>query len=91
MTPARTHLSPFRVSARPWLVIARNSIPALGVFWFDWSAALAIFQIWFDGVAALAAMFALQIRAFGRLDPKFAEIPAAASWTFMMLLIGVPY
>lgn len=72
-------------------MIARNSIPAIGVIWFDWPAALAIFQIWFDGVAALAAMFALQVRAFGRLDPEFAKIPAVFSWAVMMLIIGIPY
>lgn len=69
MQRARSHLSPFLESPRPWLVIARNSIPAIGVVFFGWSAALAMFEIWFDGVASLAAMLALQGRAFRRLEP----------------------
>jgi hypothetical protein len=91
MATARSHLAPFREGPRPWLAIARNSIPAIGVFWFGWSAPLAIFQVWFDGVAALAAMFALQIGAFRRLDPEFRKIPAPVAWALALLILGIPY
>jgi hypothetical protein len=87
----RSHLAPFLEGPEPWLVLARNALPAIGVLWLGWSAALALFFIWFDGIAALGAMLALQIRAFRRLDPKFADIPFVLAWGLMMGLVGIPY
>ena len=52
----RSHLAPFREGSRPWLVLARNAMPVVGVHALDWSPAVAVFEIWFDGVTALAAM-----------------------------------
>lgn len=88
---ARSHLAPFREGPAPYLVLARNAVPAAGVLFFGWSASTGMFMIWFDGIAALAALFALQIHAMRRADPKFAEIPAPVAWLVMMLILGIPY
>jgi len=31
-------------------VLARNLIPVVGIYGFGWSAALAVFNYWFDGL-----------------------------------------
>jgi hypothetical protein len=57
--------------------IARNLIPVVGIYGFSWSAALAVFNYWFDGLAALAAVVAALIpRALRETQPK----SVGASW-----------
>ncbi len=98
----RNHLTPFTEGPRAWLVLARNAIPVVGVYWLGWSADLVIFQLWFDGVTALGAMLAFQMRAFVRNDKKTFEAPPelppdiwssvlAVIWLFIWLLLGIPY
>jgi hypothetical protein len=87
----RNHLAPFREGPEPYLVLARNAVPAAGVLFLGWPVATGMFMIWFDGVAALAALFALQVHAMRRADPTFAEIPAPVAWLVMMLILGIPY
>jgi hypothetical protein len=83
-------------------VLARNAIPVIGVYWLGWSANVIIFQIWFDGVTALGAMLAFQIRAFARRGGKPFEVPLdippntlplvlALVWLLIWLLLGIPY
>ncbi len=105
MTAPRSHLAPFTEGLRPWLVLARNAIPAIGVYWLDWSASTAVFQIWFNGVTALGAMLALHLRAFNLTDPvaKLPEgIPPGTGfwvklimfslvWLALFGLLGIPY
>lgn len=102
---SRSHLAPFREGLRPWLVLARNAIPVIGVYGLGWSADEAVFQIWFDGVAALGATIALHMRAFILTDPKSAlpaSIPPDAGfrakllvfslvWLVLVALLGIPY
>jgi hypothetical protein len=84
------------------LVLARNALPVLGVYWLGWSANLVIFQLWFDGATALGAMLAFQIRAFARRGGKPFEVPPgmppttlpfvlAVAWLLIWLLPGIPY
>lgn len=98
----RSHLTPFFEGPRPWLVLARNAIPVIGVYWLGWFANIVIFQIWFDGVTALGAMLAFQMRAFAKKDPKLLQAPAgiplnilpralALFWLALWLLLGIPY
>jgi hypothetical protein len=87
----RSHLAPFRERPEPWLVLARNAVPAAGVLFLGWPVATGLFMIWFDGIAALAALFALQIHAMRRADPEFARIPAPVAFLIMMLILGIPY
>lgn len=101
----RSHLAPFREGSRAWLVLARNAIPVVGVHALDWSPAVAVFEIWFDGVTALAAMIALHLRAFARTDPV-AKIPDGIPpeigrrvqwglmltvWLLLLGLLAIPY
>jgi hypothetical protein len=98
----RNHLAPFTDGPRPWLVLARNAIPVIGVYGLGWSADLVIFQIWFDSVTALGAMLAFQIRGFARNDPTIMQPPAgvppnlaprllALVWLLIWLLLSIPY
>ena len=98
----RSHLAPFIEGPRPWLVLARNAMPVVGVYWLGWSANVIIFQIWFDGVTALGAMLAFQIRAFARRGGKPFEVPPGIPpnslplvlvfvWLMIWLLLGIPY
>ena len=105
LPPLRNHLAPFREGSRAWLVLARNAIPVIGVHALHWSPAVAVFEIWFDGVTALAAMIALHLRAFARTDPVVKipegippEIGRRVQWGLMLtvwlLLLGllaIPY
>ncbi len=101
----RSHLAPFREGSRAWLVLARNAIPVIGVHALGWSPAVAVFEIWFDGVTALAAMIALHLRAFARTDPV-AKIPdgipaefglrvqvsvLVVVWLLLLGLLAIPY
>ena len=98
----RRYLAPFTEGPRAWLVLARNAIPVVGVYWLGWSADVIVFQIWFDGVTALGAMLAFQIRAFVRNGGRTFEVPPdlppsilprvlAISWLIFLLLLGIPY
>lgn len=104
-TARRSHLAPFREGLRPWMVLARNAIPVIGVYGFSWSANVIVFQIWFDGVAALGAMIALHLRAFMLTDPQ-VTLPASfrreagfrtrlialsLTWLALVAMLGIPY
>src|SRR3954464_8198873 len=54
--PVRQHLREFATNAHAWAVLGRNLIPVIGIYVFGWSAALAVFSYWFDGLVALAAI-----------------------------------
>ena len=53
LPPLSQHLREFAARRAAWLVLARNLIPVVGIYAFGWSAALAVFNYWFDGLAAL--------------------------------------
>lgn len=98
----RGHLAPFAEGPRAWLVLARNAIPVAGLYVLGWSADVVILEIWFDGVTALGAMLAFQVRAFARRGGRAFEVPAEIppnflsrllgfSWLLLLLLLGIPY
>lgn len=87
----RTHLTPFTEGLGPWVVLARNAVPVAGVYALGWPVALAVFEIWFDGVTALATMLILQVRTFMRRDPDPAPMPFWLACVAMVALIGIPY
>jgi len=81
-------------------VIARNLIPVVAKHGFGWSAALAVFNYWFDGLTALIAIIAAVIpRALREMEPKSAGAMSAAanfvrgvvSWIFLVGIVGLPY
>src|SRR5947208_11079374 len=59
LPPLSQHLREFVSRADAWAVLARNMIPVVGIYGFGWSAALTVFNYWFDGLTALAAIGAV--------------------------------
>jgi hypothetical protein len=80
-------------------VLARNLIPVVGIYGFGWSAALAVFNYWFDGLTALAAIVAALIpRAPRETQPKSVGatlvanvVRRAVTWIFLVGIVGLPY
>src|ERR687887_2400635 len=56
--PLSQHLRELASHPQAWGVLARNLIPVVGIYGFGWSAALAVFNYWFDGLTAVAAIVA---------------------------------
>jgi hypothetical protein len=82
-----------------WLVLGRNLIPVVGIYGFGWSAALAVFNYWFDGLTALAAIVAALIpRALRETQPKSVGamssvanlVRGVVTWIFLVGIIGLP-
>ena len=98
--PVAQHLREFVTRRDAWLILARNMIPVVGIYAFHWSAGLAVFNYWFDGLVALAAiMAAMTPRALRETQPK---VDGAAGWVNRILigtftwavlvgLVGLPY
>src|SRR5207253_9145715 len=82
-----------------WTVFARNLIPVIGIYCFGWSAALSVFNYWFDGLTALAAIVAALIpRALRETQPKTGRVTwlgtvvrGAVTWIFLVGIGGLPY
>ena len=98
--PLSQHLRELASRPDAWAVLARNLIPVVGIYGFGWSAALAVFNYWFDGLSALAAIVAALIpRALRETQPKSAgAISVAANivrgvvtWIFLVGIVGLPY
>src|SRR5881296_4127147 len=98
--PLSQHLREFASRPDAWAVLARNLIPVVGIYGFGWSAALAVFNYWFDGLTALAAIVAALIpRALRETQPKSTGVMSAAAnsvrgvvtWIFLVGIVGLPY
>jgi hypothetical protein len=98
--PLSQHLR--ELAARPdaWLALARNLIPVAGIYFFAWSATLTVFNYWFDGLTALAAIVAALIpRALRETQPKSVGamssvanlVRGVVTWIFLVGIIGLPY
>jgi hypothetical protein len=74
-------------------------IPVIGIYAFSWSAALAVFNYWFDGLTALAAIVAALIpRALRETQPKSVGassvinlVRGVVTWIFLVGIVGLPY
>ncbi len=88
-------------TSRPdaWAVIARNLIPVVGIYGFGWSAALAVFNYWFDGLTALIAIVTAlipralretRLKSVGAMSVKNL-VGGAVTWIFLVGIIGLPY
>jgi hypothetical protein len=98
--PLSQHLRELASRPGAWAVLARNLIPVVGIYCFGWSASLAVFNYWFDGLSALAAIVtALIPRALRETQPKsVGAISVAANivrgvvtWIFLVGIVGLPY
>jgi len=97
--PLSQHLRELASRPHAWGVLARNLIPVVGIYGFGWSAALAVFNYWFDGLTALAAIVAALIpRALRETQPKSVGatwamnvVRAVVTWIFLVGIVGLPY
>src|SRR2546423_4429996 len=98
--PLSQHLRELASRPGAWAVLARNLIPVVGIYGFGWSAALAVFNYWFDGLTAVAAIVAALIpRAQRETQPKSTGVMSAAAnsvrgvvtWIFLVGIVGLPY
>ncbi|MGB9475945.1 MAG: DUF6498-containing protein [Candidatus Udaeobacter sp.] len=98
--PLSQHLRELASRPGAWLIIARNMIPVIGIYFFGWSAALSVFNYWFDGLTALAAIVAALIpRALRETEPKSAGVMSVAvnvvrgvvTWIFLVGIVALPY
>jgi hypothetical protein len=93
------HLREFAARPDAWTALARNLIPVVGIYFFGWSAALTVFNYWFDGLTALAAIIAALIpRALRESQPKSANsmpglniVRGLVTWIFLLGIVGLPY
>lgn len=100
LPPLKQHLSEFVARRDAWLALARNLIPVVGIYAFGWSASLAVFNYWFDGLAALAAITAAMVpRAMRETRPPAITVVDRIEgfllgmfvWAFLVGIIGLPY
>ena len=97
--PLSQHLRELASRPDAWGVLARNLIPVVGTYGFGWSAALAVFNYWFDGLTALAAIVAALIpRALRETQPKSVGatlmanlVRGVVTWIFLVGIVGLPY
>src|SRR6476469_6493629 len=72
--PLSQHLRELASRRDAWLVLVRNFIPVVGIWFFGWSAALSVFNYWFDGLTALMAIIAALVpRAMRESQPKTVD------------------
>jgi hypothetical protein len=95
--PISQHLREFASRPGAWVILARNMIPVVGIYGFGWSAALSVFNYWFDGLTALAAILAALVpRALRETQSKSAGavrniFSGVITWVFLVGIIGLPY
>ncbi len=94
------HLREFAARRDAWLVLARNLVPVVGIYLLGWSVALAAFNYWFDGLAALAAILAAMTpRAVRETQPAAQGLAGRLrlfgtgvfTWAFLVGIVGLPY
>jgi hypothetical protein len=97
--PLSRHLRELASRPDTWQVLARNLIPVVGIYGFGWSAALAVFNYWFDGLTAIAAIVAALIpRALRETQQKSDRatwagnvVRGVAIWILLVGIVGLPY
>ena len=93
--PLSQHLRELASRRDAWLILVRNFIPVVGIYFFGWSAGLSVFNYWFDGFTALAAIIAALVpRALRETQPDSVD-PAtrlalgAFVWAFLVAIVGL--
>ena len=97
--PLSQHLREFVSNPHAWGVLARNLIPVVGIYFFGWSAGLSVFNYWFDGLTALAAITAALVPRAMRETQKKSDsqllvmkiVRGVATWLFLVGIVGLPY
>lgn len=97
LPPVSQHLREFAARRDAWMILARNLIPVVGIYAFGWSAALAVFNYWFDGLTALMAIVAAMTPRAMRETRKPADgaakrvLGGILTWLFLVAIVGLPY
>ena len=97
LPPLSQHLRELLSRPDAWAVLVRNLIPVVGIYAFGWSAALSVFNYWFDGLTALAAIItALIPRAMRETQSKPAGVlrnlvGGVITWIVLIGIVGLPY
>jgi hypothetical protein len=97
LPPLSQHLREFAARRDAWVILARNLVPVVGIYAFHWSAALAVFNYWFDGLAGVAAiMAALTPRALRETKSKSdgavkLAVTGVFVWALLVGIVGLPY
>jgi uncharacterized protein DUF6498 len=97
--PLSQHLREFASRPGAWVVLARNTIPVVGIYAFGWSAAISVFNYWFDGLTAVAAIVAAMIpRALRETQSKKDHATLVGNivrgvfvWLLLVVVVGLPY
>src|SRR5438046_3967321 len=97
--PLSQHLRELASRPHAWAVIARNLIPVVGIYAFGWSVALSVFNYWFDGLTALAAIVAALVpRALRETQSKKDHVTLVGNvvrgvfvWLLLVGIVGLPY
>jgi hypothetical protein len=99
LPPLSQHLREFASRPHAWVTLARNLIPVVGIYGFGWSASLSVFNYWFDGLTALAAIIAALVpRALRETQRKSDSqilgmkiVRGVVTWIFLVGIVGLPY
>jgi len=97
--PLSQHLRELASRRNAWVVLARNMIPVVGIYAFGWSAALSVFNYWFDGLTAVAAIVAALVpRALRETQTREDHATLAGNivrgvfvWLLLVGVVGLPY
>src|SRR2546430_5389184 len=95
--PLSQHLRELASRPHAWAIIARNLIPVVGIYGFGWSAGLTVFNYWFDGLTALAAITAALVpRALRETQAKstgwmITIVRGDFTWILLVGIVRKPY
>ena len=98
--PVAQHWREFAANPRAWAVLGRNLIPVVGIYVFGWSAALAVFNYWFDGLVALAAIVTAMVPRAVRESQGQPGVTGGVvmnfvrglvTWVVLIVVVGLPY
>jgi hypothetical protein len=93
---ASEHWRDLRSRPAAWMAIARNLVPVVGVFAFGWSRSLVVFDFWWDGLTALAAILAAVTPRAVRETAGAANVVhrfamGLVTWVFLVGIVCLPY
>jgi hypothetical protein len=97
--PLSQHLREFASRRDAWVVLARNMIPVVGIYAFGWSAAVSVFNYWFDGLTAVAAIVAAMVPRALRETQSGKDhatligniVRGVFVWLLLVGIVGLPY
>jgi hypothetical protein len=97
--PLSQHLRELASRRDAWVVLARNMIPVVGIYAFGWSVAVSVFNYWFDGLTALAAIVAALVpRALRETQSRKDHATLVGNvvrgvfvWLLLVGIVGLPY